>query len=55
VSVLGVFAKLRKVTVSFVVSVRPSDRMVQLGSFGTDFNEIWCLSVLRKYVEIIQV
>jgi len=41
---LGTFAKLRKVTFSFIMSallsVRPSDRTEQLGSHWTDFNEI---------------
>ena len=33
---LGAFAKLRKATVSFVMSFCPSARMEQLGSHGTD-------------------
>jgi len=37
---LGVFAKLRKATISFVMSVRPSVCMEQLGSHWTDFDEI---------------
>ena len=37
---LGVFAELRKATISFVMSVRPSVRMEQLGSPWTDFDEI---------------
>jgi len=36
----GPFAKLRKVTNGFVMSVRPSVRMEQLGSHRTDFHEI---------------
>jgi hypothetical protein len=44
---LDVLAKLRKATISFVVSVRPSARpsvrMEQLGSHWTDFREIWQL------------
>jgi len=36
---LGAFAKLRKVTISFVMSVRPSARM-ELGSHRTDFHKI---------------
>jgi hypothetical protein len=39
-SILGAFAKLRKATISFVLSVRPSVRMEQLGSHWTDFHEI---------------
>jgi hypothetical protein len=37
---LGAFAKLRKVTISFVMSVRPSARMEHLGSHWTVFHEI---------------
>jgi hypothetical protein len=33
-SILGSFAKLRKATVSFIMSVSLSDRMEQLGSTG---------------------
>jgi hypothetical protein len=52
---LGAFAKLRKGTISFVMSVRQSVRMEQLGSHYTDFHEILYLNVLRKSVEKIQV
>jgi len=45
---LGTFAKLRKTTISFVMSVRPSVRMEQLGSHWTDFHEIWYLSIFSK-------
>jgi hypothetical protein len=37
---LGAFAKLRKATISFVMSVCLSDRMEELGSHWTDFQEI---------------
>jgi hypothetical protein len=37
---LGAFPKLRKVTISFVMSVRPSVRMEQLGSYLKDFCKI---------------
>ena len=41
---LGAFAKLRKVTISFVIYdrlfIRPSVRMEQLGSHWMDFHEI---------------
>jgi len=37
---LGAFPKLRKVAVSFVLSVCPSVRVEQLGSHWTDFQEI---------------
>jgi hypothetical protein len=36
----GVFVKLLKATVSFVMSVRRSFRTEQLGSRWTDFHEI---------------
>jgi hypothetical protein len=43
-SFLGEFAKLRKATISFVMSdclsVRPSVRMEQFGSNPADFHEI---------------
>ena len=35
---LGAFAKFRKVTIIFVISVRPSVRMEQFFSHWTDFN-----------------
>jgi hypothetical protein len=37
---LGTFSKLRKTTISFVVSVSPTIRMEQLGSHWTDCHEI---------------
>jgi hypothetical protein len=36
---LGAFAKLRKATVSFVLSVCLSVRVAELGSLWTDFDE----------------
>jgi hypothetical protein len=36
----GAFAKLRKTTISFVLSVRPRVRMEQHGFHWTDFHEI---------------
>jgi len=64
----GAFAKLRKSTISFVLSVcqpavclcvclyvLPYVRMEQIGSQRTDFHEIWYWSVFRKSVEKIQV
>jgi hypothetical protein len=51
----GAFAKLRKATLSFVMSVRPSFRMGQLSSHWTDFHEIWYSSIIRKSVKKIQV
>jgi hypothetical protein len=40
----GAFAKLRKSTVTFVVSVCLSVR-IELGSLWTDFREIWYLNI----------
>jgi len=54
-SFLGAFAKLWKAAISFVMSVRLSARMEQLGSHWTDFHEIWYFIIFRKYVEKIQV
>jgi len=36
-------------------SVRPSVRMEQLGSYWTDFYEIWYLNIFRIYVDKIKV
>jgi len=36
----GAFTKLRKATVSFDMSVRPSVRIKQLSSYWTDCNKI---------------
>jgi hypothetical protein len=52
---LDAFVKLRKATIGFVMSVRPSIRMEQLGSYWTDFHEIWYLIIFRKHVEKIEV
>jgi hypothetical protein len=52
---LDSFAKLRKATISFLMSVRLSVRMEQLGSHWADFHEIWYLMIFRKSVENIQV
>ena len=51
---LRAFVKLRKATFSFVMSVRPSVRMEQLGSHWTDSDESWYLSFSWKYVDKIQ-
>ena len=50
----GAFTKLRKATISLVVSVRPSVLVEQLGSHWTDFHEIWFMAIFRKYVGKIQ-
>jgi hypothetical protein len=52
---LGAFTKLRKTSVSFVMSVRSSVRVKQLGSHWTDFHDIWHLSIFRKSVDKPQV
>jgi len=58
---LDVFATLQKVAISFVISVslffRPSVRMDKLGSYCTNFHEIWYLRVFienlsRKLVSL---
>ena len=43
--ILGAFAKLRKATITFVVSVCLSVRMEQLGSHWTYFHKILCCSI----------
>jgi hypothetical protein len=48
------FVKFRKATISFVMSVRPSVRMEQLGTHWVDFHDILYLSVFRKTGEKIQ-
>jgi len=48
---LGAFEKLRKATNTFVMSVRLSVCVEQLGFYGTDFHEIWYLSIFRKFIE----
>jgi len=56
-AVLSAFAKLRKATVSFVMSVclsiRTSVRLEQLGSNWTNFHEIWYLNIFRQSVDEI--
>ena len=59
VKFLGMFAKLRKATVSSVMSVCPSIRMEELSSHRTDFHEIWhfiyiffCRSVEKVQVSL---
>ena len=52
---VGAFVKLRKATISFVISARLSVRMEQLGCHWKDFYEIWYWNISRKYVEKIQL
>ena len=56
---LGGFAKLRKATITFVMSVClsvcPYVRMEQIVSHWTGFHEIWYLNIFRISVEKIQV
>jgi hypothetical protein len=47
---LGAFAKFLQVTTSFVVFVRPSVPMEQLGSQWTDFDRILYFTIFRKHV-----
>jgi hypothetical protein len=53
--ILGAYAKLRKATVSFVMSVRLSVRKEQLDSHWMNFHENRYLSIFRKPFEKIQV
>jgi hypothetical protein len=50
---LGVFGKLRKANISFVMSVCPPARMEQLDPHAVDFHEIWYLIIFRKSVKKI--
>lgn len=52
-TVFSAFANLRKATISFLISVRPSSRM-EVASHWTDFFEICYLSFPRKSVEKIR-
>jgi len=49
---LGAFPKLRRATVSFIMSVRPSVclsvRIEQISSHWTECDEIWYLSIFSK-------
>ena len=53
--VLDTFAKLRKATVSYVMSVCPSVRVGQIVSQWAELHEFWYLSMFRKPAEKIQV
>ena len=54
-SLIGGFAKFRKATIGFVMSVRLSFHMAELVSHGKDFNEMWYWSIFRKYFQKIRV
>lgn len=51
---LGALVKLRKPTTTYVMSVRLSSRMEQLGWRRTDFREILYCGALWKSIEKIQ-
>ena len=51
---LGVFAKLREATFSFVLTFRSSVRMEQLRFHRKEFHEIWNSSIFRKSVTKIK-
>jgi len=54
---LGALEKFLKAIITFFMYIRlfrPSVRMEQLGSYWTDFYEIWYLNIFRKYVAKIQ-
>jgi len=50
---LSSFATQRKATISFVMFVRLSTCMEQLGFHWTDFNEVFYLRIVRKSMEKI--
>ena len=54
-NVLGAFTKLRKTTISFVMSVHPSVRVEKQGAHWRDIHEIWYLSIFRKSAKKIKV
>ena len=43
-----------KATINFVISVRLSVSMEQIGCHWTEFDEIWYLTLFRKSVEKIE-
>jgi hypothetical protein len=51
---LRVCAKLRKTTVIFAMSVRPSVRLLQLGSHWTDFHEIWYVNIFENLLRKVK-
>ena len=53
--IFGAFAKLRKATISFIVSASLSVRIEQFGSHWTDFHEIRYQSTIRTPVDKTQV
>jgi hypothetical protein len=50
---LGAFTNLRRTTISFIMSVRPSVRIEQLGSHWTDFHYILYWIIFRNSVRKI--
>ena len=51
-SVFNVIARLRKTTISFVMSIRPSVRpYVTTLPLSGDFDEIWYFNIFRKSVK----
>ena len=51
IALLDALAELQKATTSFVMSVRRSVRLEQLGCHWEEFREIWYLSIFRKSLE----
>jgi hypothetical protein len=51
---LAAFTELRRANISFVMSVRPSVLMKELGSHWTNFHEILYLSIFQKYFEKVK-
>ena len=54
-SLFGGFAKFRKATISFLMSVRLSVHMAELVSHWKNLNEMWYWSIFRKYFEKIRL
>jgi hypothetical protein len=52
---LGMFTKLKRATISFIISICPPVCMEQLGTQWTDYHEIWYISIFKKSVLKIQV
>jgi hypothetical protein len=55
VHILGTFANLQKVAVSFMMSVCLPANMEQLGLHWTDFHKIWYLSIFKKFVQKMKI
>jgi hypothetical protein len=52
---IGRYGFMRTATVSFLMAVRPSVRMQQVGSHWTDFYENFYLRILLTFLENVQI